>query len=133
VFARVLLLGRAVDRFGEVRVSRVGICSLAAAFLMMPLVGSLGALAFVLAFHPIGMALTFPCLTALLSRLVPQQDRGMYMGLQQSFAGGMRVLAPILYGNAFDLLGKGSPFWAAGSVVLATLLLGAGLRRATAG
>ncbi len=133
VFARVLLLGRAVDRFGEVRVSRVGICSLAAAFLMMPLVGSLGALAFVLAFHPIGMALTFPCLTSLLSRLVPQQDRGMYMGLQQSFAGGMRVLAPILYGNAFDLLGKGSPFWAAGSVVLATLLLGAGLRRATAG
>jgi hypothetical protein len=54
----------------------------------------------------------------------------MYMGLQQSFAGGMRVLAPILYGNAYDLLGKGSPFWAAGSVVLATLLLGAGLRRA---
>ncbi len=130
VFARVLLLGRAVDRFGEVRVSRVGVCSLAAAFLMMPFVGSLGALAFVLAFHPIGMALTFPCLTAVLSRLVPQQDRGMYMGLQQSFAGGMRVLAPILYGNAYDLLGKGSPFWAAGSVVLATLLLGAGLRRA---
>ncbi len=130
VFARVLLLGRAVDRFGEVRVSRVGVCSLAAAFLMMPFVGSLGALAFVLAFHPIGMALTFPCLTAVLSRLVPQQDRGMYMGLQQSFAGGMRVLAPILYGNAYDLLGEGSPFWAAGSVVLATLLLGAGLRRA---
>ena len=132
VFARVLLLGRAVDRFGEVRVSRIGICSLALAFLMMPFVGSIGMLAFVLAFHPIGMALTFPCLTALLSRLVPQADRGMYMGLQQSFAGGMRVLAPLLYGNAFDLLGKGSPFWAAGSIVLATLLLGVGLRRATA-
>lgn len=132
VFARVLLLGRAVDRFGEVRVSRIGIVSLSLAFLMMPFVGSIGALAFVLAFHPIGMALTFPCMTALLSRLVPQTDRGMYLGVQQSFAGLARILAPLLYGNAYDLLGKGSPFWCAGSVVLATLLLGVGLRRAAA-
>jgi len=132
VFARVLLLGRAVDRFGEVRVSRIGICSLALTFFLMPFVGSIGSLAFVLAFHPIGMALTFPCLAALLSRLVPQGDRGMYMGLQQSFAGGMRVLAPLLYGNAYDLIQKEAPFWAAGSIVLATLLLGIGLRRATA-
>jgi MFS family permease len=131
VFARVLLLGRAVDRFGEVRVSRIGIISLAMAFFMMPFVYSIGALAFVLAFHPIGMALTFPCMTALLSRLVPQADRGMYLGVQQSFAGLARVLAPLLYGNAYDLLGKGSPFWCAGSVVLATLLLGIGLRRET--
>lgn len=131
VFARVLLLGRAVDRFGEVRVSRIGIVSLSMAFLMMPFVHSIGALAFVLAFHPIGMALTFPCMTALLSRLVPQTDRGMYLGVQQSFAGFARILAPLLYGHAYDLLGKGSPFWCAGTVVLATLLLGIGLRHDT--
>jgi MFS family permease len=129
VFARVLLLGRAVDRFGEVRVSRIGIVSLSLAFLMMPFVHSIGALAFVLAFHPIGMALTFPCMTALLSRLVPQADRGMYLGVQQAFAGLCRILAPLLYGNAYDLLGKGSPFWCAGSVVLATLFLGIGLQK----
>jgi MFS family permease len=128
VFARVLLLGRAVDRFGEVRVSRIGIVSLSLAFFMMPFVYSIGALAFVLAFHPIGMALTFPCMTALLSRLVPQGDRGMYLGVQQAFAGLCRILAPLLYGNAYDLLGKGAPFWCAGSVVIATLMLGIGLQ-----
>jgi len=132
VLVRVLLLGRAVDRFGEVRVSRFGICSLATAFLLMPFVGSIGALALVLAFHPIGMAMTFPCLTALLSRLVPQGDRGMYMGLQQTFAGFARMCAPLLYGTAFDLFGRGAPFWCAGAVVLATLMLGVGLRRTTA-
>lgn len=131
VFARVLLLGRAVDRLGEVRVSRFGICSLVAFFLLMPFVGSLGSLALVLALQPIGMALTFPCLAALLSRLVPQADRGMYMGLQQSFAGVVRLLAPLVYGNVFDSVSKGAPFWIAGAVVCATLLLGAGLRRAT--
>ncbi|HEB52178.1 MAG TPA: MFS transporter, partial [bacterium] len=132
VFVRVLLLGRAVDRFGEVRVSRIGIFSLATAFLLLPFVDSLGMLAFALAFHPLGMALTFPCLTALLSRLVPQGDRGMYMGVQQSFAGSVRVLAPLIYGTAFDGIGKSAPFWIAGSIVLVTLTFGIGLRRAVA-
>jgi len=132
VLARVLLLGRAVDRFGEVRVSRVGICSLATFCFAMPFVGGLGSLALVLALQPIGMALTFPCLTALLSRLVPQADRGMFMGLQQSFAGLVRVLAPLIYGNLFDLVGGGAPFWSAGLIVLTTLALGVGLRRAIA-
>ena len=132
VFARVLLLGRAVDRFGEVRVSRIGICSLASAFLLMPFVGSLGALAIVIAFHPLGMALTFPCLTALLSQIVPPSERGTYLGLQQSFAGLARILSPLLYGVAFDLIGSDAPFWGAGVIVLSTLLLGIGLARATA-
>lgn len=132
VFARVLLLGRLVDRLGEVRLSRVGICSLGAAFLLLPSAGSLATLAVIVAFQPLGMALTFPCLTALLSRLVPQAERGLYMGLQQTFGGLARVLAPLIYGQAFDHLGVASPFWVAGSVVLATLLLGVGLRRATA-
>lgn len=130
VFARVLLLGRSVDRLGEVQVSRIGVCSLATFFLLMPFVGSLGSLALVLAFQPIGMALTFPCLAALLSRLVPQSDRGMFMGVQQSFAGLVRVLAPLLYGNVFDLFSTSAPFWIAGGVVLTTLALGVGLQRA---
>jgi MFS family permease len=130
VFARVLVLGRLVDRLGEVQVSRIGICLLSAAFLALPLVDSIGMLALVIACHPIGMALTFPCMTSLLSRIVPQEDRGMYMGVQQTFAGLARVCAPLLYGQAFDLYGGGAPFWSAGCVVLATLLLGIGLKRA---
>ena len=131
VFARVLILGRCVDRMGEVGVSRIGVCSLAACFLLMPFVGSLGSLALVLALQPVGMALTFPCLAALLSRLVPQPDRGMFMGIQQSFAGFVRVMAPLVYGKAFDLVSIDAPFWIAGCVVLTTLALGVGLRRVT--
>ena len=37
VFARVLVLGRMVDRFGEVRVSRIGICCLGMALILLPL------------------------------------------------------------------------------------------------
>ncbi|MFK7742993.1 MAG: MFS transporter [Planctomycetota bacterium] len=132
VFVRVLLLGRVVDRFGEVRTSRFGIVSLAIGLGTLPFASSLGGLALAVAFLPLGMALTFPCLTALLSRLVPQEDRGLYMGMQQTFAGLARVAAPLIYGNAYDLVARGAPFWAASSFVAATLLLGIGLQRATA-
>ena len=41
------------------------------------------------------------------------------------------MLAPLLYGNVFDLFSVSAPFWIAGGVVLTTLSLSAGLRRAT--
>src|SRR5712692_3448678 len=69
VFARVLLLGRAVDWRGEANLSRLGIVLLAAGVLGMPLSRSLGMLAIAVALIPLGTAFTFPCVTALLSRV----------------------------------------------------------------
>ena len=104
---------------------------LALAFLLLPFAHSIALLALIIAFQPVGMALTFPCMTSLLSRLVPERERGMYMGLQQTFAGLARVMSPLLYGQAYDHWGTGSPFWCAGSIVLATLFLGVGLAKST--
>lgn len=127
VFARMLLLGRLIDRFGESLVSRVGIVTLVLGFSSMPFTHSLPMLAVTAALLPIGMALTFPCLTGQLSKIVPKDERGIYMGLQQTFGGASRLVAPLAYGLAFDGLGIAAPFWLAGGVVAATLLLGAGL------
>jgi MFS family permease len=131
VFARVLVLGPLVDRLGEVRLSRIGLLCLATSLLLLPSATTLVTFALVIALQPLGMALTFPCLTSLLSRLVPAHERGLTMGMQQTFGGLARVAAPLLYGRAYDELGGGAPFWAAGLAVLATLLLGIGLGRAT--
>jgi MFS family permease len=128
VFARVLLLGRLVDRLGEARLSRIGIITLAAGVVGMPLAGSLGALAVAVALIPLGTAFTFPCVTALLSRVVDGADRGLYMGIQQTYGGIARVAAPLFYGWAFDsTLGIDSPFFFAAAFLLATLPLGFGL------
>jgi MFS family permease len=126
VFARILLLGRAVDRLGEARLAQVGIVTLAVGLAALPFTTTVPWLAAVTALLPLGMALTFPCLTALLSKAVPPTERGMYMGLQQTCGGIARLIAPLAYGLAFDSLGAGPPFWLAGGVVAATLLLGAG-------
>lgn len=127
VFARVLLLGRAVDKYGEARLSRVGIVTLAAGVLAMPFAGSLGTLAIAVAMIPLGTAFTFPCVTALLSRVISSADRGLYMGVQQTFGGVARIVAPLFYGWAFDSLGIAVPFYFSAAFVLATIFLGFGL------
>lgn len=127
VFARTLLLGRMVDRLGEARLSQLGITTLALGLGALPFTNSLPALAVATALLPLGMALTFPCVTALLSRVVPATERGLYMGLQQTFGGTARLVAPVAYGCAFDGLGIRAPFWLAGLFVASTLAFGGGL------
>ena len=129
VFARVLLLGKAVDRLGEARLSRIGVSLLAVGLGAMPLARSLPVLALAVAFIPLGTAFTFPCVTALLSRVISSRERGLYMGVQQTFGGVARIIAPLWAGFAYDHLGIGVPFYTSAAVVLATLLLGVGLEQ----
>ncbi|HEU4419983.1 MAG TPA: MFS transporter, partial [Planctomycetota bacterium] len=78
---------------------------------------------------PLGTAFTFPCVTSLLSRVVAGADRGLYMGLQQTYGGFARLIAPVFYGWAFDHLGIAVPFYFSAAFVLATIFLGFGLDR----
>ena len=127
VFTRVLLLGRMVDWLGEAKLSRFGLALLAAGVIGMPLSGNLGTLAIATALIPLGTAFTFPCVTALLSRVVNQRERGLYMGMQQTYGGITRAIAPVLYGRAFDTLGVASPYYFSSAIIAATILLGFGL------
>jgi MFS family permease len=129
VFTRVLVLGRAVDRLGEARLSRLGIVLLALGLLFMPLSRNIGMLALAVALLPLGTAFTFPCVTALLSRVIPNHERGLYMGLQQTYGGASRIVAPLFYGWAFDAIGVSAPYFFSSAFVAATLLLGFGLDR----
>ena len=124
VVTRAGILGYAVDRFGEVRLSRAGTVMLALGLATIPLTYELVPLALAVALMPLGTAFTFPCITAMLSRVIPRHERGLYMGVQQTFGGVARVVGPIGAGWAYDNLGMGVPFWVASALVLGTLLLG---------
>jgi MFS family permease len=127
VFARVLLLGRAVDWLGEANLSRLGLVLLAAGVLGMPLSRNLLMLAIAVALIPLGTAFTFPCVTALLSRVISPRERGLYMGMQQTYGGVARIIAPLFFGWSFDSLGVSSPYFFSSAFILATVLLGFGL------
>jgi MFS family permease len=95
----------------------------------MPLAGSLGLLALSVAMIPLGTAFTFPCVTALLTRVISPADQGLYMGMQQTFGGVARIVTPLFYGWAFDRLGIQVPFYFSAAFVLGTIFLGLGLDR----
>jgi multidrug resistance protein len=154
VLTRAVVLGRMVDRFGEARLSRfgstlmaVGIASLAfirplddpagvaarlggvlppAAVAFLPYLP----LALAVALLPLGTAFTFPCVTALLSRVISSKERGLYMGVQQTFGGLARVLFPILFGFLFDRY-LPLPFLLSAMLVAGTIYLGLGMETYT--
>ncbi len=147
VLTRALILGKMIDRFGEVRLSRMGLTLLATGIAAMAFTrpiadpahfaamigGFLPAsavvwlpyvpLALAVALLPLGTAFTFPCVTAMLSRVIPNNERGLYMGVQQTFGGSARVIFPIVFGLLFDIA-LPLPFLLSASLVVFTIYLG---------
>ena len=121
VVVRSLLLGRAVTRLGEARLSRLGLVLLAAGLGCTGLATHSGLLFAGFTLMPLGTAFLFPCVTGLLSRVVSAGERGLYMGVQHTFGGASRVLFPVAAGVLMDRFGVGVPFWLSGLLVLATL------------
>ena len=156
VIVRVFLVGPVVDRLGEVRTARMGTALLALGILCVVLVPPLthpGAaatfsefeegighvlvrgfvayipLAAAVALIPLGTAFNFPATTGLLSRVVGEHERGLYMGVQQTYAGIGRALYPLYAGWAWDHFQPLVPFGTSAVLVAGTIWLGYGLTR----
>jgi multidrug resistance protein len=123
VVVRAGILGRMIEWLGEARLTRLGLVLLAFGLAAVAAVHSYLTLLVALTLMPLGTAFVFPCVTAMLSRVVPNRHRGLYMGVQHTFGGVSRVIFPLAAGVAMDHLGLGVPFVLAGVLVLATLLL----------
>jgi MFS family permease len=145
VVARAWLLGKMLDRFGEARLSRFGLGLMFAGLMLFPFTWrfqpgwTLPAvfgwaieprhllLALVIALLPLGTAFTFPAVTGMLSQVIDPRERGVMMGVQQSFGGMARVIFPVLGGWTYQHLGTGYPFWTGAALILGTLFLSLGI------
>ena len=131
---RLLVLGRAVDKLGEMRTSRFGAGLLALGLAVIPFTGPIGwphlvylTIALALTLIPLGASLNFPCVTATLSRVVSDDDRGLYLGVQQTYGGLARVLYPLAAGAMSDHFGEGAPFWLSAALVASTIIISGNL------
>lgn len=127
VVTRAGVLGWAVDKFGEAQLSRIGLILLSTGLLTFPFVHNYVLLAIVIACIPLGTAFTFPCVTSLLSRAIPANERGLYMGVQQAYGGMARVIIPLWAGFSYDHFGKNVPFITSAILVIGTLFLNFGI------
>jgi MFS family permease len=154
IVTRAGFLGRMVDKYGEAKLSRLGMGLLATGLIAMPFIHrfidavALGRtlngevpvtwqvilsflpIAASVALIPLGTAFTFPCVTALLSRVIPNNERGLWMGLQQTFGGSARVVFPLLAGFMFDRMIE-LPFLVSAALVIGTIVLGLGMEEYT--
>jgi MFS family permease len=127
VLVRAGLLGTAVKRLGEARLARLGLVLLSAGLALISVAHTYLTTVIAITLMPLGTAFLFPCVTALLSRVVPSRERGLYMGVQQTYGGVSRVAFPVLAGYLIDRLGTGSPYAVAAVLVAATLFITAPL------
>ena len=123
VVVRAGILGKMVDRLGEVRLARIGIACLAAGLVVFAAARTWPVLIAAITLMPLGTAFLFPCVTGLLSRVVASTNRGLYLGVQQTYGGVSRVAFPIGAGWVMDHFGRGVPFAVAAGFVLLTLPL----------
>ncbi len=132
IVMRALVLGKVVDSFGETRVMRAGAASLALGLFAIPLPGMLLGTAAVMSLVPIGTAMLFPSVSALVSHRVPSNQLGQVLGVQQSFGGMARVIAPV-WATAVFQFGPTAPFFIAAGVVAFVTLLAFNVKHAVVG
>src|SRR5256885_451125 len=127
VITRAGILGRMVDRYGEAHLSRIGLVMLATGLATLPLARGYVSLAIAVALVPLGTAFTFPCVTSMLSRVISSRERGLYMGVQQTFGGLARVVVPLWAGFSYDHFGRSVPMFTSAALVVAPIALGSGI------
>lgn len=128
VITRAGILGKAVDRWGEVRLAHIGLVVLAVGLGTFPLMPTYLTLYIAVTMIPLGTAFTFPCVTSMLSRVISQNERGLYMGVQQTFGGLARVIVPIFAGYTYDHFGHSIPFLVSSGLVLIGLFVSMGIQ-----
>jgi MFS family permease len=114
---------------GEVRLARAGILLLAAGLGLAAIGEGYPVLLTSFTLMPVGTAFLFPSVTGLLTQVVARRERGVFLGVQQTFGGIGRVGFPLLAGFMMDRFGRGSPFAVAAVLVALTLPLTATLLR----
>lgn len=123
VVVRGLVLGRMVRRFGEIVTVRVGVASLLAAFVVIPLVPSFGWALAAVPLWALGAGTLFPSLATLTSLATDEDSQGSILGGSQ-FVGGLgRVVGPIWAGFLFQAVAIRTPFHLATALTLTALVL----------
>ena len=120
---RALVLGKMVERFGETGIMRIGSVMMALGLALLPVPHSIAVMAVVIALIPISTALLFPATSALVTHRAPRHELGQVMGVQQTFGGIARVVAPIWATAAYQGLGRTVPFYIASGIVAVVSLL----------
>lgn len=116
-FATRLVMEPLIARLGEQRLLALSLGLSALGFVLVPLFGSVGALAVVSFVFGIGLGVGQPLTSLLMFRNSPKGRSGEAMGLRIQANSILRVLAPSAFGGLAALAGLTSVFLATGALI----------------
>jgi predicted MFS family arabinose efflux permease len=122
LFAQLFLIGPLAARYGEARVIVIGLVLLALSMLLQPIIRLPISGVLLMGLLMTGHSLAFPSAGALLSRNVPPDRQGSTMGLLMASNAVGRIVAPPLFGLAYDHAGHDSP-WYLGAVLIGLVVI----------
>lgn len=117
------LIGRLVDKLGEVKLAIIGFASMAASYMLLGAVFSIPLLLLMVAIGGFGSAVTRPSLTTLITKSVGRHEQGAALGVSQSLTSLSQIIGPLI---ATSLINSNHLFFyglAAGTVALIGALL----------
>ncbi|MBZ0112649.1 MAG: MFS transporter [Thermoanaerobaculia bacterium] len=123
------LVGRLAKRYGETRLVLWGLLAMVVGMFTLPLAPTVALLALTTVFLALGSGLHNPSLLSLVSRLTPKDDQGATLGLTRSSGSLARAFGPLLGGWLFETQSPQSPFFAAGALLVLSLMAAVPLMR----
>lgn len=117
------VIGRLTRRYGERRTAIVGALSLALGLALVPPIYRLGYLYVAAALIAFGQGLSYPSMTAIVTRVAPQDRLGSVLGVQSSLGSLARVIGPLYAGAVYDRLSGAGAFYGEALVVVGALVV----------
>ncbi len=121
-------IGKLVKRLGEKRVIVIGAASFVIGFVLVPSIWRVPLLYAVAFFIAIGQGLCYPALTALVSKVSPETERGSMLGIATSAGSLARFCGPLLSGALYDFAKAAGAFYGGAVLMTAALLIAANMR-----
>jgi DHA1 family tetracycline resistance protein-like MFS transporter len=127
VLLQLFLVGPIADKAGDRMTSSIGIAVTAVGFACVPLIHNLATMLPTLLLFACGMALSRPGLNSLLANAIPEDQRGVILGVSSSIDNVSGIVMPPI---TTAVLGRfGSPWSGVASLVCALVALAIGVLR----
>jgi MFS family permease len=122
------MVGPLKKRFGEVNLIIYGTLVMAFALALVPIPNAFFWQFPTSALTAIGNSISAPVLTALISILAPENERGEIIGVFQSSQSLGRILGPLIGGVLFNNISYGAPYFAGASIMIVAFIIALKLR-----
>lgn len=110
-------------RFGDISLVIAGIGLLTIGLALVPVPGTFLGQFPVAALTAIGNGISAPILTALVSVLSPEAERGETIGVFQSMQSLGRIIGPVIGGTLFDTGAIASPYWVGAAIMAVAFVM----------